>query len=48
MVSSLTGTLGCQLVVLHQERGELELLEVVFEQHRGLVGHDRLPARRAM
>ena len=29
MVNSLTGTLGCQLVVLPQERGEFELLEVV-------------------
>ena len=48
MVSSLRGSLTSQLVVLPQERGELEVLEVVFEQHRGLVGHDRLPDRRFM
>ena len=28
-------------LVRYRTNGELELLQVVFEQHRGLVGHDR-------
>ena len=48
MVDSLGGAPTRHLVVLPEEGGELELLQMVLKQHRRLVAHDRLAAKRVM
>ena len=48
VVDTLGGALPGELVVLAQERRQLECLEVVGEQKLGRVGHDVTPVSRSM
>ena len=48
MVHALGGTLAGHLAVLPQEGRQLQLLEVVLQQHRGPVTHRLLPGMSAM
>ena len=48
MVDVLGGTLAGHLAVLPQEGGQLQLLEVVLQQHRRPVAHRPAPAMSAM
>ena len=47
VVHALGGALGGHLPVLPQEAGQLQLLQVVFQEQRGPVAHAALPGRRA-
>ena len=48
MIDVLGGTLAGHLAVLSQEGRQLELLEVVLQQHRRPVAHRPPPAMSAM
>ena len=48
MVDVLGGTLAGHLAVLPQEGRQLQLLEVVLQQHRRPVAHRLLPDMSAM
>ena len=47
VVHILGGALGGQLAVLPEEGGQLQFLQVVFQEQRGPVVHAALPGRRA-
>jgi hypothetical protein len=46
MIEALGGALPSELVVLAQERGQLECLQVMSEQKLGRIGHDAAPVSR--
>jgi hypothetical protein len=48
MLDALGGALPGELVVLAQERRQLEDLQVMSEQKLGRVGHDVTPVSRSM
>ena len=48
IVDALGGALACDLVVLAQERRQLERLEVVRQENLRCVGHDAAPMHRSM
>ncbi len=48
MIDALGGALPGDLVVLPQERRQLQHLEVVVQQHLRCVGHARSPDSRLM
>ena len=48
VVHSLGGALGGHLPVLPQEAGQLQLLQVVFQEQGGPLVHAALPDSRAM
>ena len=48
MVHSLGGAQGGQLSVLTEKAGQLQLLQVVFQQQRGTVVHAAFPDSRVM
>ena len=48
MVDALGGALPGELVILAQERRQLEHFQVMAEQKLGRVGHDATPVSRSM
>ena len=48
MIKALGGALPSELVVLAQERRQLERLQVMREQKLGGIGHDAAPVSRLM
>src|ERR1700686_1292902 len=48
MIKALGGALPSELVVLAQERRQLERLQVMREQKLGGIGHDAVPVSRLM
>ena len=48
MVETLGGALPSKLLILAQERRQLERLQVMSEQKLGRIGHDDAPASKLM